>query len=636
MYLSLRAFGLLPLAFLLASRRPAEFFILSIFAFLSKPTSILIITSYFNITIVITTILTFIFLFSLLQLYRDTRNFQQASTPCEFPVKPMLFPCETVHQRMFPIKHSFAYSYLLVGIPVGWKGCVGGLISVDSDEKPRTWCQRLFAGGSKGAWFTVDGDDYLERGHVDGGLNGKLQRYLKGQGVDPNQYSYVYLLTAARFLGYAFNPVSIWHLYSASKELKALILEVSNTFDEKRIYFLEAASEASPAKADETPMPPRYTGTWPKDFYVSTFNSRNGSYSLSASDPLFPAMSQAGPISTTITLSNSSSIPKLVGRLYSTEMALDPTTLGVWEKTRFIARWWWVGLATFPRTVKEALRLLLGKGMPWVFRPEPRKETMSRRADPTELLIEQYFRAYLQQIVANSQENIVLCYETSGLLDSALQVEVMLSPSMQLLSPSPSTSKQITKNSLTCKRGTEAELRVLTPLFYTRLVQYPTIIDALEGELQSGTVSFSSDLLTSLDLTATLLDDKISKKGSMRERKRSTATALLSQFLFLALNIFANLRTPPRSIAIPVKERSPFSPVYSTHTPKILSKPEINPFDIFILNTAPFPEQKQYVKTVLRLSVARYVALGFVEVLDLELFLFKIGILWWSLRWVLM
>ncbi|KAK6584262.1 hypothetical protein PZA11_003992 [Diplocarpon coronariae] len=625
---------LLPIAFLQASIKPADIFILSLFTYSRKPASILNVASYLNTTIAIITIFALTLIFSLLQLHRHTRTLKQVSTPCEFPIKPMLFPCETAHQRMLPMKHSFAYSYLLVGIPVGWQGSVGGMISVDSDEKPRTWFQWLSVMGNTGAWFTINGDDYLERGHVEGGLDGKWRRYLEGQGIDPEQYSYVYLLTAARFLGYASNPVSIWHLYSASKELKALILEVNNTFDEKRIYFLEAASEASFAVADEAPKPPRYTGTWQKDFYVSTFNSRNGSYSLSASDPLYPAMSQAGPISTTITLKNSSSKPKLVARLYSTEEALDPTTLGVWAKTSFIARWWWVGLATFPRTVKEALRLLLGKGLPWVFRPEPRKETMSRRADPTELLIERYFRAYLHHIVTNYHENITLRYVTSGLIGSALQVEVMLSPSNQVLSPSPLASQRMSTNSLTCQVDTELELCVLTPLFYTRLVQYPTIIGALKGELQSGIVSFSSDLLAILDLTATPLDDKMSENARKQNQSPWNVSVLLSQCLSLALNVLAKLRVPPRAIAIPPKERSKTTPL-SSHTSKISGGPQLNPLDITILNTAPFPERKQYVKAVLRLSIARYVALGIVELLDLELFLVKMGILWGFLRWVL-
>ncbi|KAI6710562.1 hypothetical protein JHW43_006892 [Diplocarpon mali] len=611
---------LLPIAFLQASIKPADIFILSLIIYSRKPASILNVASYVNPTIAIITIFALTLIFSLLQLHRHTRTLKQVSTPS--------------HQRMLPMKHSFAYSYLLVGIPVGWQGSVGGMISVDSDEKPRTWFQWLSVMGNTGAWFTINGDDYLERGHVEGGLDGKWRRYLEGQGIDPEQYSYVYLLTAARFLGYASNPVSIWHLYSASKELKALILEVNNTFDEKRIYFLEAASEASFAVADEAPKPPRYTGTWQKDFYVSTFNSRNGSYSLSASDPLYPAMSQAGPISTTITLKNSSSKPKLVARLYSTEEALDPTTLGVWAKTSFIARWWWVGLATFPRTVKEALRLLLGKGLPWVFRPEPRKETMSRRADPTELLIERYFRAYLHHIVTNYHENITLRYVTSGLIGSALQVEVMLSPSNQVLSPSPLASQRMSTNSLTCQVDTELELCVLTPLFYTRLVQYPTIIGALKGELQSGIVSFSSDLLAILDLTATPLDDKMSENARKQNQSPWNVSVLLSQCLSLALNVLAKLRVPPRAIAIPPKERSKTTPL-SSHTSKISGGPQLNPLDITILNTAPFPERKQYVKAVLRLSIARYVALGIVELLDLELFLVKMGILWGFLRWVL-
>ena len=53
----------------------------------------------------------------------------------------------------------------------------------------------------------------------------------------------MYLVTAPRFLGYAFNPVSFWYLYSEKMNLKAMILEVNNTFDERRLYLLRQTSE---------------------------------------------------------------------------------------------------------------------------------------------------------------------------------------------------------------------------------------------------------------------------------------------------------------------------------------------------------------------------------------------------------
>jgi DUF1365 family protein len=53
------------------------------------------------------------------------------------------------------------------------------------------------------------------------------------------------LITAPKLLGYSFNPVSFWYLYSADRKLSAMILEVNNTFDERHIYFLEPAEVLS-------------------------------------------------------------------------------------------------------------------------------------------------------------------------------------------------------------------------------------------------------------------------------------------------------------------------------------------------------------------------------------------------------
>jgi DUF1365 family protein len=101
-------------------------------------------------------------------------------------------------------------------------------------------------------------------------------------------------------LGYASNPVSIWNLYSPSKELKAIILEVNNTFDERHNYFVKP--ETVPSQSPNPGVPPKLVNTWPKDFYVSVFNTRTGNYSLSATDPFFPNMSGSGTINTTVTL----------------------------------------------------------------------------------------------------------------------------------------------------------------------------------------------------------------------------------------------------------------------------------------------------------------------------------------------
>lgn len=91
------------------------------------------------------------------------------------PLKPILFPCRTSHTRIFPKKHSFSYSYLYVGIPVGWRGWISSLLTADLKTLP--WRGRK----PKNGWFNIDSADYLARGDSMHGLRGKLDTYLESQ-----------------------------------------------------------------------------------------------------------------------------------------------------------------------------------------------------------------------------------------------------------------------------------------------------------------------------------------------------------------------------------------------------------------------------------------------------------------------
>ncbi len=93
--------------------------------------------------------------------------------------KPLFFPSRTTHTRLFPKTHSFSYSYLLVGIPVGWQGSVGGMLSADQGAYGT---RSGFEGGSSSStWYTIDAGDYLDRGHRQLGLDGKLRKFLQSQ-----------------------------------------------------------------------------------------------------------------------------------------------------------------------------------------------------------------------------------------------------------------------------------------------------------------------------------------------------------------------------------------------------------------------------------------------------------------------
>ena len=91
---------------------------------------------------------------------------------CLGPLRPLIFPSRTTHTRFFPKKHGFSYSYLLVGIPVGWRGSIASMISADGKKGDSTALE---------AWFSVNAGDYLYRGDDMIGLDGKLGMYLKTQ-----------------------------------------------------------------------------------------------------------------------------------------------------------------------------------------------------------------------------------------------------------------------------------------------------------------------------------------------------------------------------------------------------------------------------------------------------------------------
>ena len=88
-------------------------------------------------------------------------------------LRPLLWPAEVSHMRMFPRSHSFSYSYLMAGIPIGWRGSVGTFLSADIKSLP--WQGRK----PLAAWFSVESSDHLARGDNVHGLQGKLDSYLE-------------------------------------------------------------------------------------------------------------------------------------------------------------------------------------------------------------------------------------------------------------------------------------------------------------------------------------------------------------------------------------------------------------------------------------------------------------------------
>ena len=382
---------------------------------------------------------------------REARGPRREAPIEEALLPPLLVPSKTTHSRMFPQKHSFEYSYLFVGVPVGMTGRSSKALSVD---------------GSPPSWFNIRASDYLFRGSEELSLAEKLQVYLERQGISERHYSFAYLVTAPRFLGYSFNPVSFWYIYDGDAQLKYMLLEVNNTFDERRLYLLRPGSidkDLEPADDGRSDNALYFRETWQKDFHVSPFNSRKGSYSLRAIDPL-AAFEQFGhvKVDNTIVLRSDKDHPKLVARVFSTDPPTSAVTIENFQLFKFVASWWWVGFVTFPRIVSQAAKLFFKKKLHVWFRPEVKTTSIGRIYTDEETELEAQFCTFLTSVVEGTDKSLRIIYQAAH-----QHSELVLYSSGYL-------REKEHERTLTIK--------VISPAFYSRFVHYSHAQEAFDRE----------------------------------------------------------------------------------------------------------------------------------------------------------
>ncbi|KAI9881493.1 MAG: hypothetical protein M1830_000056 [Pleopsidium flavum] len=483
-------------------------------------------------------------------------------------------------------------------------------------------------------WFSVDAADYLSRGEGHLGLEGKLHAYLRSQGLNPEEYPYAYLVTAPRFLGYSFNPVSFWFLYSEIKELKAMILEVNNTFDERRVYFLQesrlgedadgpehnTSNDSNPnAHRDEavrqphfstiTTRPGRFCRSWAKDFHVSPFNSRKGSYSLAAYDPLHPSMSGKGPIDNTITLDSTKAHAKLIARIFSTGPALDPAQLDARSTIRFIQSWWWVGFMTFPRILKEAGKLFLRKKLHIWYRPEVSKDSIPRHETELERTLEQYFRMFLEDLVRQSEHDVVVKYVAAG--SHCRQEKIFYSAK----SASNGTSNHV---------DTLIELRVLTPAFYSSFIKHACVAEAFDAEMLCAIEEKRTLWASKPELLPLIFPDYIGRNPGTAKSLEVQCLDRLDRWRWSALRM---LRSTPKRRS-PNRIRSSICDnLMTTKAVDIITCP-LSPMDTFILRCCTTQNIRKYRRAVTKSLISRRLAFGTTGLLELYDIILRLFLAW--------
>jgi uncharacterized protein len=154
------------------------------------------------------------------------------------------------HTRLRPRRHAFAYDTFFLLLPMRRL------------HDPQA--MGALAVNRPAAISFHDRDHGDGRGPEQGGALAWLESLLRREGIDDAQGE-VWLHTYPRMLGYTFKPVSFWYCHRQDGGLRAIVVEVNNTFGERHCYLLDAPRLGMELSAD-------------KCFHVSPFCRVAGRY----------------------------------------------------------------------------------------------------------------------------------------------------------------------------------------------------------------------------------------------------------------------------------------------------------------------------------------------------------------------
>ncbi|HEV7305377.1 DUF1365 domain-containing protein [Ensifer sp.] len=165
---------------------------------------------------------------------------------------------EVMHARHRPRRHRLRYNVFSLLIDLAeLEELDGGL--------------RLFGHNRRALFSFHDGD------HGDGkvgGLRNWVDAQLAEAGVDPAGLR-IRLLCYPRILGYVFNPLTVYFCVTSSGEVRAILYEVCNTFNERHTYVIPVA----PGQDG------RIRQACAKELYVSPFVPMNCRYDFRVDPP---------------------------------------------------------------------------------------------------------------------------------------------------------------------------------------------------------------------------------------------------------------------------------------------------------------------------------------------------------------
>lgn len=158
---------------------------------------------------------------------------------------PLLGFGQVRHTRLKPVHNAFAYPTYFLQLPLR--------------------AMRQFGAGAL-AYNRRGFLSFFDRDHGDGredALNW-IDELLQREGIE-DATGEIWLHTYPRVFGYTFKPVSFWYCHATDNSLRAIVVEVNNTFGERHCYLLDRPRYGQALQAD-------------KVFHVSPFCALEGTY----------------------------------------------------------------------------------------------------------------------------------------------------------------------------------------------------------------------------------------------------------------------------------------------------------------------------------------------------------------------
>jgi DUF1365 family protein len=171
------------------------------------------------------------------------------------------------HTRLAPAVHRFSYRIFLFAIDLDELDEIGRgpLFSVERFNL-YSFRDRDFFPSDESQHLPASPEREPGRLPSSASLKSRVVDYLANRNVDLSG-GRVILITLPRILGALFNPVSFYFCYDRRGSVVASIAEVTNTFRERKLYFLGPETRSAGGTDSET-----FRLRVPKFFYVSPFS----------------------------------------------------------------------------------------------------------------------------------------------------------------------------------------------------------------------------------------------------------------------------------------------------------------------------------------------------------------------------